>query len=121
MGMGNDLFSNAKSIKRILCPAENAFEKYDEILQAAKQYGDNTLILIALGMTATVLAYDLAAAGYWAVDIGHIDIEYEWFLSKATERFAIKGKYTNEAKDGNIVDNQYVTPEYLSEIVCKLI
>lgn len=31
------------------------------------------LILIALGMTATVLAYDLSKAGFWAIDIGHID------------------------------------------------
>ncbi len=121
LGMGNDLFSNARSIKRILCPAENAFAKYDEILQSAKQHGDNALVLIALGMTATVLAYDLAAAGYWAIDIGHIDIEYAWFLSKQTERVIVNGKYTNEAKGGNVVDDQYVTTEYLNEILCKLI
>ena len=33
MGVGNDLFDDAKSIKRILGPAENAFDKYDEILE----------------------------------------------------------------------------------------
>ena len=34
MGVGNDLYSNAASIRRILVPATNAFSRYDEILQA---------------------------------------------------------------------------------------
>lgn len=33
LGVGNDLFDNALSIERILCPEENAFRKYDEILK----------------------------------------------------------------------------------------
>ena len=36
LGIGNDLFNNVKSIKRILCPVSNAFEKYNEIFEAAK-------------------------------------------------------------------------------------
>jgi hypothetical protein len=43
----------------------------------------NILILISLGPTATVLAYDLAKLGYWAIDIGHIDNEYEWLKLEA--------------------------------------
>ena len=39
-------------------------------------------MLIALGPTATILAYDLAEKGVQALDVGHIDIEYEWFLRK---------------------------------------
>jgi hypothetical protein len=35
------------------------------------------LILIALGPTATVLAYDLAKKGYQAIDIGHLPSCYE--------------------------------------------
>ena len=27
MGVGNDLLDNCKSIKRIICPSENAFDK----------------------------------------------------------------------------------------------
>ena len=48
-------------------------------------------------MCATVLAYDLAKLGYQAVDIGHIDIEYEWMKMGATENVPVKGKFTNEA------------------------
>ncbi len=95
MGVGNDLFCNAKSISRILAPNENAYDVYDEILHAALQYGKNKLILLALGPSATVLAYDLAEAGYRALDIGHLDLEYEWFL-KGEGHSYIAHKYNNE-------------------------
>lgn len=99
-GIGNDLYDNARSIKRILGPATNAFAKYDEMLAAILKYADkNQLILLSYGMCATVLAYDLAKLGYWAIDIGHLDIEYEWYLQKAETNVAIKGKFTNEAKE----------------------
>ena len=51
--------------------------------------------MIALGPTATVLAYDLAARGFWALDIGHIDLEYEWFLNGKGYSIVEK-KYNNE-------------------------
>ena len=70
-------------------------------------------------MTATVLAYDLAKLGYWAIDLGHLDLEYEWFLSGKTERFAVKGKFTNEVTDGNLVDSCN-DPVYKSQIICDL-
>ena len=31
LGVGNDLFDNMKSIERIICPSENAFEIYEKI------------------------------------------------------------------------------------------
>lgn len=102
LGYNNDLFSRAKSIKRILCPAKNAFSKYNEILEECKQHSKDNLFIIALGPTATVLAYDLAKSGYRALDLGHIDIEYEWFLQGATKKVPIKNKYVNEAKTGKI-------------------
>lgn len=103
LGYGNDLFDNAASIQRILCPVSNAFEAYDAILTEAQKLPKDKLILLALGPTATVLAYDLAKLGYWAIDIGHVDIEYEWFLRKATEKIKIENKYTNEAVGGDKV------------------
>jgi len=103
LGVGNALFDNASSIKRILCPAENAFEKYDEILQKAKLLEKSNLILIALGPTATVLAYDLYKNGFQAIDIGHVDTEYEWYKMGAKKRVKIPFKYVNEASDGNVV------------------
>lgn len=98
MGVGNDLFANAAALSRIVCPPENAFEKYQEIFEAAKRHGKDKLILIALGPTATVLSHDLARNGYWAIDIGHVDVEYMWMLSKAKTRIVVKGRYVAELK-----------------------
>lgn len=116
LGVGNDLFNNCKSIKRIVAPAENAFLKYDEIIAETKKIDKSTLILIALGPTATVLAYDLCKEGYQAIDIGHIDIEYEWLLRKATTKIKIKNKYVNEARDGRQVE-EVIDEKYESQII----
>lgn len=119
LGVGNDLFSNANSIVRILCPALSAFSKYDEILLAAKNISKDKLVLIALGQTATVLAYDLAENGYQAIDIGHVDVEYEWFLMKAKEKVALPNKFVNEV-DGGRKFTQESNASYLSEIVAQI-
>lgn len=100
LGVGNDLFDNASSVKRIIGPAENAFSKYDRILECCMTQTKETLFLLALGPTATVLAYDLCKAGYQAVDIGHIDLEYEWFLQGKGHRTEVPGKYNNEVQGG---------------------
>lgn len=107
MGLGNDLFENAAGLRRMVCPAEDAFTKYDDILEAAKKYGKDRLILIALGPTATILSYDLAKSGYWAIDIGHIDVEYMWMLSEAHTKVPIKGRYVGEIKG----ERDYEIPE----------
>ncbi|MGI1729380.1 GT-D fold domain-containing glycosyltransferase [Streptococcus uberis] len=97
-GVGNDLLSNAKSLKRIIAPSENAFSKYNEILTEILNLDNDLLILIALGPTATILSYDLAENyDRQAIDIGHLDIEYEWFLNKTTKPSPVKGKYVNES------------------------
>lgn len=119
LGVGNDLFRGANSISRIICPSRNAFNKYDEILEAVKNIDKDKLILIALGPTATVLAYDLHLLGYQALDIGHIDIEYEWFLIKATEKVAIENKYVNEVLEGRITESEN-DEEYLKEILFEI-
>lgn len=120
LGVGNDLFSNTHSIRRILAPSRDAFNKYDEILSEAKKIDKEKLILIALGPTATVLAYDLHLNGYQAIDIGHIDIEYEWFLRKSKEKENIKGKYTNEAKEQLIISDNN-NEVYNNEVISKII
>jgi glycosyltransferase family protein len=98
MGVGNDLFENAAGLRRLICPSEDAFAKYDEIFETSKKYGKDKLLLIALGPTATILSYDLAKSGYWAIDIGHIDVEYMWMLSKAQTKIPLKGRYVVEVK-----------------------
>lgn len=104
MGIGNDLLDNCKSLKRIICPAENAFDKYDEIYKTIKKYSKDHLIILALGPTATVLAYELSKDGYQALDLGHLDIEYEWYIRNATKKEKIDYKYTNEVSGGRTAD-----------------
>lgn len=119
LGIGNDLFENAKKIERIIGPAENAFNYYNKILEEAKKIDKNKTILIALGPTATILAYDLGKLGYRALDIGHLDIEYEWFLKQSDNKVAIEGKYVNEAKGGNIV-SEIDDDMYKKQIICEI-
>lgn len=116
LGVGNDLLENCKSIKRIICPSENAFKKYDEILENLKKVPKDSLILMALGPTATVLAYDLAKCGYQAIDLGHIDIEYEWYLKNADTKEKIANKYTNEVKNGRSVEEDIIDSSYKGQI-----
>lgn len=119
LGVGNDLFKEVKSLTRIICPAQSAFEKYNEILEAGKKYGKDRLILIALGPTATVLAYDLYKSGYRALDIGHIDIEYEWFLEGVSEKKPVKNKYIGEIAGGDIVEEMQ-NKKYKEEICLEI-
>ena len=109
LGVGNDLFSGALSIERIVCPSKDAFRSYDDILEVTKAHGKNKLILIALGPTATILAYDLAKLNFWALDIGHVDVEYMWMMQKAKSKIAIKGRYVAEASsnDSMGIESQY--------------
>lgn len=98
LGMGNDLLNNAKSIKRIICPAENAYNKLEEIKNSIRtNVSKETLILGALGPTASILAAQLCEEGYQFVDIGHVDIEYMWFQKHAILRETVEGKYVNES------------------------
>ena len=120
-GVGNDLLSKCKSVQRIICPAENAFDKYDEILETLRKQKQDKLFIIALGPTATVIAYDLSQEGYQALDIRHCDIEYEWFNRNVVEKEKIDNKYTNEVSDGNQVNDNFEDEEYKKQIITKII
>ncbi len=119
LGIGNDLFDSAKSIRRILCPAKDAFTYYDEIIKEVEKNEKDALILLALGPTATAMAYDLHKKGYQSIDLGHVDIEYEWFLMGATEKVPVKNKYTNEAIGGTEVSDINDTL-YSSQIIARI-
>lgn len=121
-GVGNDLYDNARSIRRILGPATNAFSRYDDMLTAIQtNTTKDDLIMLSYGPSATILAYDLAKLGYQAIDIGHLDIEYEWYQRNITNGMgvAIEGKYTNEAADGHVVAD-CKDEKYLGQIVCDI-
>lgn len=117
LGMGNDFFSNVKSIKRILCPSENAYRKYDQILESAyNNSNDDDLIICAIGPTATVLAYDLSKMGRHVLDLGHIDIEYEWYKQKATTKVNIVGKSVIESGEKFVEDEAHIPTNVISVI-----
>ena len=119
IGVGNDILNNSKSIRRIICPNINAFDFYDEILNAVKKhYKKDDLVLIALGPTATVLAYDLSKENIWALDMGHFDIEYEWYLAKTDKKIPVKNKHVNECGEIGVQDSANM--EYLNQIIKKI-
>ena len=104
LGVGNDLFSNAQTIKRIIAPATNSFDKYDEILEECqKRCDDAEMFILAIGPSSGILAYDLTESGCQAIDVGHIDLEYEWFLAGKGARVSVPNKYNNELQGGETV------------------
>lgn len=118
LGVGNDLFDNVRSIRRILCPPRDAFDRYEEILNEARKLEKGVLFLIALGPTATVLAYDLFRSGYQAIDAGHVDVEYEWWRIGARQKVKLERKYVNEVADGKQVAD--AGEVYRKQIISKI-
>lgn len=118
-GIGNDLFDNAKSVARIICPSKDAYAFIREIEQEIREYGKNKLVLLMLGPTAKVIAYHLYREGYWLIDIGHIDSEYEWFRMGATGKVKLSNKHTAEHNfDQDICFED--SPQYDDQIVSRI-
>jgi len=118
LGYGNDFFNNSKSIKRIICPNFNAFKYYDKILNSVLKISRDKLILIALGPTATALAYDLTKYGYQAIDIGHADIEYEYYLRNSTPSHKMKIKHKYGLGINRVEDVEEITDKnFLNQII----
>ncbi|HEM3457405.1 SP_1767 family glycosyltransferase [Streptococcus suis] len=115
-GMGNDLFAQAKSVSRIICPSRDAFSFYDKIIDEILKYGQEKLILLMLGPTAKLLTVELSKRGYRAIDLGHIDSEYEWYKMNAQTKVKLSHKHTAEFNyDENIED--VADDEYFKQIV----
>lgn len=132
LGVGNDLFDSAREIRRVLCPKTNAFARYDAILKEVLRVNpvnsfdlqgdkEKPLIILALGHTATILAYDLSQLGYQALDLGHIDVEYEWYRMGAKSKVPVPGKYVNEVAQGRIQSDTDIDSKYNSEIVARVL
>lgn len=123
-GVGNDLLNDAKSVKRIICPSQNAFNKYtnikESIIEASKSIND-PLVLIALGPTATILSYDLSEYNLQAIDIGHTDLEYEWYLRRSVYKEPIKGKVVNELGEKPSESLDFKDQKFNREIIKKIL
>jgi|688.fasta_scaffold200985_2 glycosyltransferase family protein len=121
-GVGNDLLKGFREIKRIIAPKHNAFERCDEIIEyIVNNQVQHELILVALGTAAKYLIFELFKKGYRCIDVGNLDIEYEWYLRGGyNERTIIPGKYTSEVKGGREVGDhpdKIAFEQYKSEII----
>ncbi|MDD6072032.1 MAG: GT-D fold domain-containing glycosyltransferase [Clostridiales bacterium] len=113
-GVENNLFEGTAEIRRILCPSENAYEVYGQIMEACCRFGKENLFLLSVGATAKPLAYDLFRKGYRVIDIGNLDLEYEWYLEKVQTKKPLK-----KHKIIGIEENRQAGyAEYLQQVFC---
>ena len=118
-GVGNNLFEKAKSISRIICPSKNAYEHIERIRRISlEKVPKDAMVLLALGPTSKPLGLWLVNHGYWVIDIGHIDSEYEWYLKRTETKIYIPLKHTAEKSDDNI-ENCF-DQSYLDSIITTI-
>lgn len=121
-GVNNGLFDNCSAIFRVLCPAKNAWSSYELIIDTVLQHARSLnidLVLAALGPAATVLSFDLSKHGIRALDVGNLDMEYEWLMSGSHKKVPVDGKYTHEAAGGSSVGD-INDEQYLQQIIAKI-
>ncbi|HIF9474863.1 TPA: GT-D fold domain-containing glycosyltransferase [Photobacterium damselae] len=97
-GYQNKLLDSCESVNRVITSNKNAFDHYTKIVEEIHRLVDDfDIILIALGPTATVLAFELSLnVNKPIIDIGHLDIEFEWYTRKTRKKTTIKNKNVNE-------------------------
>ncbi len=74
------LFDNKKSAKVVLGKSVDAFSEYESLLTKIAEVSkmvEQPLVILSLGPTATVLAYDLSLMGIRSLDIGHVTNIYD--------------------------------------------
>ncbi|MDE5717768.1 MAG: GT-D fold domain-containing protein, partial [Lachnospiraceae bacterium] len=89
-GVGNDLLDTARSVERIICPPSDAYGAVPAILDACTAYGKDRLFLLSVGVAAKFLAVELFERGYRVLDIGNLDMEYEWFVRRAPGKMKLE-------------------------------
>lgn len=116
-GVGNDLLDTAKTVERIIGPSSNAYGKLDEILECCKEYPKDRLFLVSLGVAAKFLVEKLYPEGYRVLDIGNLDMEYEWYLHQAKT----KEKIPKHDIIGEEANRNAGYREYLAQIKRRVI
>lgn len=116
-GVGNDLLDTAKSIERIICPPSDAYSAIPQILEVCTAYGKERLFLLSAGVAAKFLAAELFRQGYRVLDIGNLDMEYEWYVRQTPgkcklEKHEIVGEEAN--RKAAVSDEAYAA--YLQQI-----
>lgn len=115
-GVGNDLLDTARSIERIICPPSNAYEAIPAILDACTAYGKDRLFLLSVGVAAKFLTEELFGQGYRVLDIGNLDMEYEWFVRRAPGKMKLE-KHDCVSEEANRAAGY---TEYLEQIKVRV-
>lgn len=89
-GVGNDLFDTAHSVERIICPPSDAYGAVSAILEACANYEKDRLFVLSVGVAAKFLTVELFRQGYRALDIGNLDMEYEWYVRRASGKIRLE-------------------------------
>ncbi len=116
-GVGNNLFDSASGIERIICPPSDAYVALPAILDACLLYDKDRMFLLSVGVAAKFLAVELFRRGYRVLDIGNMDMEYEWYLRKAKDKVPLE-KHNIAGEEANrqaaVRDKAY--GEYLRQV-----
>ena len=108
-GIGTDLLNSAASIERIICPPKDAYGALPQIEEACEQYGTDRLFLLSVGVAAKFLAEDLFQKGYRVLDIGNLDLEYEWFIRQTPDKIPLE-KHDVVGEEANRARAEQETP-----------
>lgn len=99
-GLIADDLMGAGLITEIMAPRQHAFVDYEAIL--ARVVASRTRrVLLCLGPTATVLAVDLAARGFHAIDLGHIALFLRKFRRGEPMTLSKEDKGHDKSIDGS--------------------
>lgn len=116
-GVGNDLFDSAASIERIICPPSNAYGALPAIVEACLSYDRDRLFLLSVGVAAKFLAMELFRGGYRVLDIGNMDMEYEWYLRKAPDKISLeKHNVVGEEANRQAAEHDKAYADYLRQV-----
>lgn len=120
-GVGNDLFDSAVSIERIICPPSNAYGALPAIVEACLSYNKDRLFLLSVGVAAKFLAAELFRRGYRVLDIGNMDMEYEWYLRKTPDKISLeKHSVVGEEANRQAAAHDAAYANYLGQVKCWL-
>jgi len=115
-GVGNDLFDTARSIERIICPPSDAYRAVPAILEACADYDKDRLFVLSVGVAAKFLAVELFRRGYRALDVGNMDMEYEWYVRRAPGKIRLEKHGLISEKENREAGYE----EYLEQIKVRI-
>ena len=79
------LFSQASRLSIVYGPRHNAYRHLKRLKKVLLEYPQTALLILSLGPTATVLAYELAQEGRQTLDLGHLGMFFARHHPKSTE------------------------------------